>query len=71
MTAKLKLVRPVPATEMQRVGRKSDADYGRDGHKYLTPDQVKALIKAARENRHGPRDALMIRQSIGSVLTSP
>lgn len=46
-----------PANELQRVARrrKSDADYGRDGHKYLTPDQVGALIKAARKNRHGPR----------------
>ena len=33
---------------MHRVGRKSDAEYGRDGHKYLTPDKVAALIKAAK-----------------------
>jgi integrase len=44
----------------ERVGRKKDADYGRNGHKYLTPDQVQALIKAARSGRHGNRDALMI-----------
>jgi type 1 fimbriae regulatory protein FimB len=52
--------RSAPATEKQRVGRKSDADYGRDGHKYLTPEQLEALVKAARANRHGLRDALMI-----------
>jgi type 1 fimbriae regulatory protein FimB/type 1 fimbriae regulatory protein FimE len=45
---------------MQRVGRKSDKAYGRDGHRYLTPEQVEALIKAARSSRHGQRDALMI-----------
>jgi type 1 fimbriae regulatory protein FimB/type 1 fimbriae regulatory protein FimE len=33
---------------------------GRDGHQYLTPDQVQALTKAARPGRHGDRDALMI-----------
>lgn len=60
MAANLRLAYSSPATEMQRVGRKSDAAYGRDGHKYLTPEQVEALIKAARQNRHGQRDALMI-----------
>ena len=63
MAAKLKLVHKAPGTEKQRVkpsGRKKDTDYGRDGHKYLTPDQVQALIKAARSGRHGDRDALMI-----------
>jgi hypothetical protein len=57
MRAKLKLVKPAPAIEKQRVGRKSDKAYGRDGHKYLTPEQVEALIKAAKDNRHGLRDA--------------
>jgi hypothetical protein len=33
-------------------GRNSVAAYGRDGHKYLTPDLVEALIKAARQHRH-------------------
>ena len=63
MAANLRLVDSALATKKQRVarpGRKSDADYGRDGHKYLTADKVEALIKAARENRHGQRDALMI-----------
>ena len=64
MAANLRLVGEPPANEKQRVarpGRKSDAHYGRDGHKYLTPDQVEALIKAARSSRYGQRDALMIR----------
>jgi integrase len=56
----LKLVETAPTTEKQRVGRKSDAAYGRNGHRYLTPEQVAALIKAARGSRHGARDALMI-----------
>jgi type 1 fimbriae regulatory protein FimB/type 1 fimbriae regulatory protein FimE len=60
MGANLRLAYASPAIELQRVGRRSDKDYGRDGHKYLTPDQVEALIKAARTNRHGARDALMI-----------
>jgi integrase len=60
MRAKLKLAYSAPSPEMQRVGRKSDKTYGRNGHKYLTPEQVEALIKAARSNRHGLRDALMI-----------
>jgi integrase len=61
MLAKLKLVKSAPTVEKQRVGgRKSDADYGRDGQKYLTPDQVAALIKTARQNTYGLRDALMI-----------
>jgi integrase len=60
MAANLRLVVTAPATEMRRVGRKSDAAYARDGHRYLIPEQVAALIKTARTNRHGPRDALMI-----------
>jgi integrase len=60
MTANLRLVEAGSTTEKQRVGRKSDAAYGRDGHRYLTPEQVAALVKAARTNRHGLRDALMI-----------
>jgi hypothetical protein len=45
MAANLKLVELTSATEKQRVGRKTDADYGRDGHRYLTPEQVAALVK--------------------------
>jgi integrase len=60
MRAKLKIAYSAPNTEMQRAGCKSDKMYGRNGHKYPTPEQVEALIKAARQNRHGPRDALMI-----------
>ncbi|HEY2534687.1 MAG TPA: tyrosine-type recombinase/integrase [Xanthobacteraceae bacterium] len=63
MAVNLHLVGTAPRIEKQRVaraGRKSDASYGRDGHKYLTPDQVEALVKAARSNRYGQRDALMI-----------
>jgi integrase len=55
MPANLHLVSGDPGTELQKVGRKTDADYGRDAHKYLTPSQVEALIKAASK-----RDGLMI-----------
>jgi type 1 fimbriae regulatory protein FimB/type 1 fimbriae regulatory protein FimE len=55
MRSNLRLVTDHPATEMQKVGRKTDADYGRDAHKYLTPSQVEALIKASTK-----RDGLMI-----------
>lgn len=60
MAANLKLVETTSAAEKHRVGRKTDAVYGRDGHRYLTPEQVAALVKVARTNRHGLRDALMI-----------
>jgi hypothetical protein len=33
MPANLRLVTDQPATEMQKVGRKTDADYGREAHK--------------------------------------
>lgn len=55
MRNNLRLVSDQPDTEMQKVGRKSDADYGRDAQKYLTQDQVKKLIK-----KSSPRDGLMI-----------
>jgi len=60
MPANLKLVHARPNPILQRVGRKSDAELGREGHKYLTSEQVEALIRAARQNRHGQRDGLMI-----------
>src|ERR1700749_3648624 len=56
MPANLRLVTDQPATELQKVGRRTDADYGRDAHKYLSPSQVGALIKASSSKR----DALMI-----------
>jgi integrase len=40
--------------------RKTDAEYGRDERKYLRPTEVEALIRAAKDGRHGARDALMI-----------
>jgi hypothetical protein len=41
-------------------GRKKDSSYGRKESKYLSPSQVEDLIKAAKDRRHGKRDALMI-----------
>jgi integrase len=42
-------------------GRLTDQAYGRKETKYLSPNQVEALIKAAKGGRCGERDALMIR----------
>ena len=55
MPAKLRLVTDHPAAVLQKVGRKTDEDYGRDAHKYLKPSQVDALIKASSK-----RDGLTI-----------
>jgi integrase len=64
MKANLKLVEPQIETVLQRVASnprsKTDADYGRAGRKYLRPAEVEAMIRAAKEGRHGMRDALMI-----------
>jgi integrase len=64
MLGNLKLIDTATFAEKPEVpsnaGRKTDADYGREGHKYITQDQVEALIKSARQNRNGLRDALMI-----------
>jgi type 1 fimbriae regulatory protein FimB/type 1 fimbriae regulatory protein FimE len=60
MKANLKLVEPPVPTEMQRVGRRSDADYGRADRKHLRPVEVEAMIRAAKAGRHGACDALMI-----------
>jgi integrase len=55
MPANLRLLTDPPATEVQKVGRKTDAEYGREDHKYLSPSQVDALIKVSSK-----RDGLMI-----------
>jgi integrase len=65
MAAKLAIVRAENLPKKLKVGRnpkgrRSDKAYGRDNHKHLTADQVAALIKAAKANRNGMRDALMI-----------
>ena len=63
MPANLRLVDLANSAEKPEVhnhGRKTDAEYGREGHKYITQDQVEALVKSARQNRNGLRDALMI-----------
>jgi integrase len=68
MPAKSKVVRRPSRRVMQKVGRKSDADYGRKDSKYLSPAQVEALIRAARDGRHGKRDALMISMAYHHAL---
>jgi type 1 fimbriae regulatory protein FimB/type 1 fimbriae regulatory protein FimE len=67
MRAKLTVVGGRSARVMQKVsrsrnpaGRQTDKNYGRSEHKYLSPAQVDALIAAAKDGRHGRRDALMI-----------
>ena len=46
MRTNLRRVTGRETTEMQKVGRKTDADYGRDAHKYLKPDEVEKPIKS-------------------------
>jgi integrase len=63
MAANLRLVgkRESPQKpEVGNPGRKTDQDYGRADHKFLTEAQVLALVKAAEGGRYGKRDALMI-----------
>jgi len=60
MAANLRGAYTRPATEMRRVGHKSSADDGCDSLKNLTPEQVDAPVGAAKDNRHGLRDALII-----------
>jgi integrase len=52
----LKLV--APANEKRTVGRKANAEYRTREH--LTEREVERLIEAAKDNRHGHRDATMI-----------
>jgi integrase len=49
-------------------GRLHDCDYGRKEAKYLSPGQVEALIAAAKDGRHGKRDALMISMAYHHAL---
>ena len=57
--AKSAVLRTV-AVAGRRVGRRSDADYGRE-RRYLTPAEVELLIATARKRgRYGQRDALAI-----------
>jgi type 1 fimbriae regulatory protein FimB len=64
MKANFKRVEPQVERVLQRVGRnprrKTDVDYGRADREYLGPAEVEALIRAAKDGRHGARDALMI-----------
>jgi len=52
----------LPMTETRTVqgGSRIANDVAR-GRKYLSRDEVMALVKAAKKNRHGSRDSLMIR----------
>jgi type 1 fimbriae regulatory protein FimB/type 1 fimbriae regulatory protein FimE len=62
MAAFLRLVEPIPNTELVTVkkgGRRSSRELGRT-REHLTPDEVTRLATAAKKNRHGHRDALMI-----------
>ena len=52
----LKLV--APTNEKRTVGRKANAKYRTREH--LTEAEVERLIEAAKDNRHGHRDATMV-----------
>jgi integrase len=49
-------------------GRLKDRAYGREEAKYLSPGQVNELIAAAKDGRHGKRDALMISMAYHHAL---
>jgi len=51
--------RIMPTIEKRTVKTRSANDQAR-GRKYLTADEVRKLVKAARSTRHGARDSLMI-----------
>ncbi len=55
-------VHTLPATKTRTVISRTGNDEAR-GRKYLTRDEVRRLVKQARKNRHGARDALMIRMA--------
>ena len=62
LAAFLRLVDTSPAVEMVTVkgrGRRSSKDLGRE-REHLTPDEVEKLANAAKRNRHGLRDWLMV-----------
>ncbi len=62
MVSFLRLVETTPDAEMvtvQQGGRRSSKDLGRE-REHLTPDEVEKLATAAKRNRHGLRDWLMI-----------
>jgi hypothetical protein len=61
MQAKSHLALVVPTGEKRAVpaGRRSNSDYRK--REYLTPAEIEKLIAAAKGNRHGHRDATMIR----------
>jgi integrase len=64
-TTVLRLVTDEPPTidklTVGNPGRKANAEYR--GREYLTKEEVDALVAAAKKNRHGQRDALMIRMA--------
>jgi hypothetical protein len=60
MPAKLRVIQPARNRVLVTVGgRRTNAAMGR-AREYLDPSEVKRLVKAAKKNRHGVRDALMI-----------
>ena len=51
-----------PLTETRTVATRVANDLAR-GRKYLTRDEVRQLVKTAKDNRYGARDALMIQMT--------
>ena len=52
---------PLPTAKNGTVPNRKRNDELRAGRKHLTPQEVDRVIKAAKQGRHGARDALMIR----------
>jgi integrase len=56
--AALRLV--TPTTENRTVGPRRPKDADLRTREHLTPDEAELLIEAAKKNRHGQRDSLMV-----------
>jgi integrase len=61
MAAKLRVISASPAEDLipVRGGRKTNKELGRD-RRHVTPEEVERLERAAKRNRNGNRDWLMI-----------
>jgi integrase len=71
MPAKLKSAATPARRVLQRVEnprRLTDAEYGREGRKYLRPGEVDQLIRGAKAGRHGLRDGLMVSMAYHHAL---
>src|SRR5262245_27207840 len=67
MIAKLKLVSPARENQTVETPRREKDNRTR---KHLLPEEVEKLVEAARKNRHGLRDGLMVMMTYRHGLRS-